>query len=1175
MLKRAFPLLAIIQFLLLAFNVHAQSTWMPGQVLVLLEGPTDTAHVREQWAKQSPAGAQLDGIALLGEGARYAKLQFAGTTDDHQLQRLVAALPVVQRSSLNYRVQRRAQPNDPQYGSQWHLPAMNVEPTWNITTGGSMANGKRIAVGIIDSGVQGDHPDLVGNMVVDAPGTDDHGTQVAGVVGAVGNNGEGVSGVNWDVDLVSSATTNNLGDALAQFQFCLNQRTLFNQSNGAQGRLIVALTISWGISGIDCGFGEPLFDDLGAAGILVVTSGPNDPVNIDVIDDYPATCPNANNIVVTSYGQLNQVPFAVGDNTVHLLAPGLDILTTDIGGGYASVDGNSFAIPAVAGTVALLYSNDCITFAQSTVSDPQATALQVKQAILSSVSPFPGGNAISITGGKLNVNGAYQALTGLCVPCVEVAVALTTPAGTDAQYTLTNGLDVAQANGTGDVITFCATEGCFIGTVFDADGLPVNGSFTAEQGGATVATGAIINGTLSFTLGNPVQGCTNPAALNYNPSAVCDDGSCCTEGVVQVAILTEDLGLTGSVEVTVTLAGTVIHDGPMPIGEAPGYGVAGALINLCQAPGCLSITVGNSDVPLAETSLISFVDQLDVQQQGFITLEGFFGPVGELVELCDGIDNDCDGLVDEDFFWYPDSDGDGWGANVAEVVSCTSLPGLVQLTGDCDDANDQINPSMPDGCDSADGIDNNCNGIVEDDASAWFTDADGDGWGTTSEFVFACSQPPGTALFEGDCDDANDAVFPGADELCDGLDNDCDGAVDEDFIWYTDDDGDGMGVDGTAQVSCAPVAGAVQVAGDCDDSDPTVRGGITLMVWTLDENEGGTAHYVVTQGGLVLEGDLDLPQEELGVGIVNLCLPDGCFNITITQNDVALFPETFVRLVPSAGFIAFSTADGFFGSVGVPATESCDGLDNDCDGEADEDFFWYIDADDDGFGDDATAELSCTPIPDRVQIGGDCNDNDTNLTVVGAPCNDGNPNTNNDIVRTDCTCLGFLPGQCPPGEIADCNGNCAPVEWVGDGFCDDGSFEWNGNLIFFNCAEFGNDGGDCGQPCTTEVCDGIDNDCDGFVDEGVGVTLFEDADGDGFGDPAISVISCVAIPGYVLNSTDDCPELPGLQGDACDDGDLATTNDIIGLDCLCAGTPVLACTTDLDFVYQADGADDL
>ncbi|WKZ64872.1 MAG: MopE-related protein [Flavobacteriales bacterium] len=840
MAKRSLSLLTLLLLLLVTSGLHAQSSWVPGEVLVRLKQASDTALVRAQWLQQAQQGPVLQHMALLGEGSRYAELRFSGVvpSGEPELERLVATLPAVESTSLNYLVQRRAQPNDPQYGSQWHLADMNVEAAWDFSTGGATATGQRIAVGIVDSGVEQNHPDLAANVVFAGSAADEHGTQVAGVVGAVGNNGIGVSGVNWDVDLVSPANVTTLSDAFEQFQFCLNQRTLFNQSNGAQGRLIVALTVSWGIPNAQCGFGDPLFDDLGAAGILVVTAGPNDPTDIDVVADYPATCPNANNIVVTSYGQQDQVPFAVGDNTVHLLAPGLGIPTTDFGGGYDAVAGNSFAIPNVAGAVALLYSNDCSSFAQAILTDPLGTALQVKQAILSNVAPFPGGNAITITGGKLDVGAAYTALRNQC--CPELTVTLDSPAGADAQYELMNGQGIVLAQGIGDVITFCAADGCFSVSVLGGDGQPVEGSFSASLGAVPITAGAITNGEMSFTLGTPVQGCTNPAAFNYDPAADCDDGSCCPEGMVQVAILTDEQGLTGTLDVTVTLAGAIIHDGPLPVADLPGYGVSGVAVTFCEAPGCLSVTVGASDVPLAELSLISIIDELGFQQQGFNALTGFFGPLGELSETCDGVDNDCDGAVDEEFMWYPDADGDGWGANVPAVISCTPMAGSVQQTGDCDDTNADVFPGASDPCPMADGIDNDCNGLADDqDGVFWFADADGDGWGSELDIVQACTQPPGYATAAGDCDDADETVFPGGPELCDGLDNDCDGEVDEGFTWYVDADGDGFGDEASAAVFCTPPLDLVQLGGDCDDSDADTYPGAPEGCDGVDRNCDG------------------------------------------------------------------------------------------------------------------------------------------------------------------------------------------------------------------------------------------------------------------------------------------------------------------------------------------------
>ena len=1137
----------------------AQQAPLPGQLLLRLAKDADATRIEEQVTGALPAGVHVKEFVPLGEGSHYRKL----VVDDagvpiELLRERMATVAGVEATSPNLPVRYRVAPNDPQYSAQWHMQSINVEPVWNVTTGGAMANGKRIAVGINDTGVQQNHPDLQANLAVAGMAAGDHGTEVAGVVGAVGNNGLGVTGVNWDVDLLSFANTEDLADAFTQFQNCLSARSAFNQSNGTNGHLVVAITVSWGSVGADCGFGEPLFDELGSVGILIITAGANDPIDIDVIDDYPATCAHDNNIVVTSIGPLGEVPYAVGNNTVQLLAPGLDIVTTTTGGDFVTANGNSFAIPHVAGAVALLYSLPCEGFAHLVMNDPVAARDAVKNALLGNTTPVPGGFGVCITGGKLNVHEAFQALSAQCgsFTCDTLTVQMATSAAGDEQYILTDFSGAAIEQGTGASFGFCPLDGCYTVNVTDGNGEPLDGTFTVtDTADAVVASGSIVDGVLTFLHGSTVPGCTDPAALNYDPDANCNDGSCCAGGVIVVNFLTDAQGLSGTVDVTVTLAGNTIHQGPLPVTDLAGTGVSGAQIAFCEAPGCLSITVGASDVPLAASSIIYFLeDQNSFQDVYFTTQEGYLGPVGDLVETCDGVDNDCDGTADEDFFWYPDADGDGWGANVTELVSCTLVPGLVQSTGDCDDADALINPGMPDGCDGADGIDNNCNGQPEDDASTWFADLDGDGWGDEGSIVMACSQQPGTSPDPGDCDDGDSTVFPGAEELCDGLDNDCDGPVDEEFVWYTDADGDGLGDAATALVSCTPVPGGVQVAGDCDDTDPTLLGGLTLAILTENPEEGGTAHYVITQGATVLAGDLDLPLEAQGVGQLDVCLADGCVNITVTPNDVAIFPESYVRLMPGDGFTPFSTVDGFFGSVGTPDAEVCDNLDNDCDGTVDEDFLWYVDADGDGSGDDATVQLSCTPIPDRVQVGGDCDDADPNLTTIGASCDDGDTGTINDIVRPDCTCLGFVQGNCPPGEIEDCNGNCAPAEWVGDGFCDDGSFEWNGNFIVFACPAFANDGGDCGQPCTTEVCDGVDNDCDGLVDESGGTQWFIDTDGDGLGDPLTSLVSCTQPAGYVANPDDNCPALAGVQGDACDDGDPLTQDDVIDATCTCAGT---------------------
>ena len=186
----------------------------------------------------------------------------------------------------------------------------------------------------------------------------------------------------------------------------------------------------------------------------------------------------------------------------------------------------------------------------------------------------------------------------------------------------------------------------------------------------------------------------------------------------------------------------------------------------------------------------------------------FSNPEG--VETCDGVDNDCDFMVDDEDddidlstmpLYYPDNDMDNIGANVEGIQTCEQPTGYVLITGDCDDNNAMIYPAAVEICD---GFDNNCDEGIDDedavDAEKWYLDNDGDTYGVQAFFVEACDKPEGYVAFFGDCDDDEAAV--GAIEICDSLDNDCDQMVDDqDTYWlrgtenvfYGDGDGDGFG----------------------------------------------------------------------------------------------------------------------------------------------------------------------------------------------------------------------------------------------------------------------------------------------------------------------------------------------------------------------------------------------
>ncbi len=260
--------------------------------------------------------------------------------------------------------------------------------------------------------------------------------------------------------------------------------------------------------------------------------------------------------------------------------------------------------------------------------------------------------------------------------------------------------------------------------------------------------------------------------------------------------------------------------------DSDSYGDASTAQVLCQNPGSGYVTVGG--------------DCNDNNAQ--------INPAA--TEICDGIDNDCDGLVDDSLTfvtYFPDADADGFGTGNGQSLCQNPGAGFVTIGGDCNDNNTQINPTATEICD---GIDNDCDGLVDDSLTfvTYFPDTDGDGFGTGNGQSLCQNPGAGFVTVGGDCNDNDDQINPSALEICDGIDNDCDGVADDSLTfvtYFTDADGDGFGT-GNGQSLCQnPGAGFVTLNGDCNDANAQINPNATETLNNgIDENCDGVDGYL-------------------------------------------------------------------------------------------------------------------------------------------------------------------------------------------------------------------------------------------------------------------------------------------------------------------------------------------